>query len=59
MLNPGRYDVPGRKGKVRLEGYTAYADFSVIENDCLGRRYFMFWLKEGEWNGMEGLVWKS
>lgn len=42
MLNPGRYDIPGRIGKVRLDGYTAYADFSVIENDCLGNTYFLF-----------------
>ena len=59
MLNPGRYDVPGRKGKVRLEGYTAYADFSVIENDCLGRRYFMFWKNDGQWAGRENLIWRS
>ena len=42
MLNPGRYDIPGRIGKVRLDGFTAYADFSVIENDCLGNTYFLF-----------------
>lgn len=43
MLHPGRYDVPGRAGKVRLEGTTAYADFSVIVNDCIGRPYYLFW----------------
>ena len=45
MLSPGRYDKPGRAGKVRLDGYTAYADFSVVENDCLGRAYHLFWKK--------------
>ena len=42
MLNPGRYEIPGRAGKVRLDGFTAYADFSVIENDCLGNAYYLF-----------------
>ena len=46
MLNPGRYDKPGRAGKVRLDGYTAYADFSVVENDCMGKPYYLFWLPE-------------
>ena len=39
----GRYDVPGRKGKVRLDGTDAYADFSEIEQDCYERPYFLFW----------------
>ena len=39
----GRYEKPGRKGKVRLEGYKAYADFSVIINDCNGRPYYLFY----------------
>ncbi len=43
MLHPGRYDVPGRAGKVHLEGTTAWADFSIVENDCLGRAYYLFW----------------
>lgn len=43
MLSPGRYDKPGRAGKVRLDGTTAYADFSVIANDCFGRAYYLFW----------------
>lgn len=43
MLNPGRYDIPGRAGKVRLDGFTAYADFSVVVNDCVGRPYYLFW----------------
>lgn len=43
MLSPGRYDKPGRAGKVRLEGFTAYADFSVIAGDCAGRSYYLFW----------------
>lgn len=43
MLSPGRYDTPGRLGKVRLDGNTAYADFSVVVNDCVGRLYYLFW----------------
>ena len=43
MLSPGRYDKPGRAGKVRLEGFTAYADFSVIANDCFSRSFYLFW----------------
>ena len=39
----GRYDVPGRAGKVRLDGVNAYADFSEIEQDCFERPYFLFW----------------
>jgi len=39
----GRFDVPGRKGKVRLDGTDAYADFSEIEKDCFERPYFLFW----------------
>ena len=46
MLNPGRYDVPGRAGKVRLDGTTAYADFSVIVNDCEGRPYYLIYKDE-------------
>ena len=42
MYKEGRYDIEGRKGKVRMDGYTAYADFSVVENDCLGKTYYMF-----------------
>lgn len=41
-VGSGRYDVPGRIGKVRLDGNEAYADFSVIEQDCLDRPYFLF-----------------
>ena len=42
MYREGRYDVEGRKGKVRMDGFTAYADFSVVENDCMGKTYYMF-----------------
>lgn len=41
-IGSGRYDTPGRKGKVRLDGNEAYADFSVIEQDCKDRPYFLF-----------------
>lgn len=45
MYRPGsgRYDIPGRVGKVRTQGSDAYAGFSVIREDCRGRPYFLFW----------------
>ena len=42
LLQDGRYELPGRKGKVQLKGFYAYADFDVIVNDCNGRPYYMF-----------------
>lgn len=42
LLSPGRYDTPGRAGKVRLDGFNAYADFSVIVNDCGARPFYLF-----------------
>jgi hypothetical protein len=42
LLAPGRYDIPGRAGKVRLEGFHAWADFSVIVNDCGTRPFYLF-----------------
>ena len=42
LLAPGRYDTPGRAGKVRLEGFDAYADFSVIIGDCGSRPFYLF-----------------
>lgn len=41
-LGSDRFDSPGRKGKVRLDGTDAYADFSEIEQDCFERPYFLF-----------------
>lgn len=38
----GRFDVPGRKGKVRLEGTDAYADMEVFRQDCKERPFFLF-----------------
>ena len=38
----GRYDIPGRRCKVRLDGLDAYADISVIADDCKGRPFFLF-----------------
>ncbi len=38
-----RFEIPGRKGKVRLDGTDAYADFDVIRNDCKDRPFFLFW----------------
>ncbi len=43
MYRPGRYDLPGRAGKVRMVGNEAFADVSVIEEDCRHRPYFLFW----------------
>lgn len=43
-----RYDIPGRKGKVKTVGNDAYADFSVIRQDCKNRPYFLFWKEGGE-----------
>ena len=43
LLAPGRYDTPGRAGKVRVEGFDAYADFSVIRGDCGLRPFYLFW----------------
>ena len=37
-----RFNVPGRIGKVRLDGTDAYADFSEIEKDCFERPFFLF-----------------
>ena len=42
MYRPGRFDVPGRRGKVRMEGNLAVADFSVVASDCVNRPFFLF-----------------
>lgn len=42
LLSKDRYEKEGRKGKVQVCNSIAYADFSVIENDCMGKRYYMF-----------------
>lgn len=42
MYRPGRFDIPGRIGKVRMDGTNAYADFSVIREDCRNRPFFLF-----------------
>lgn len=44
LLAPGRYEKEGRKGKVKLVGNIAYADFSVVENDCVGKPYYLFYM---------------
>ena len=36
------WDIPGRKGKVRMEGNEAFADVSVIREDCVHRPFFLF-----------------
>ena len=42
MYRPGRFDVPGRIGKVRMEGNLAWADFDIIRTDCVHRPFFLF-----------------
>lgn len=38
----GRYDKPGRAGKVRLDGNTAWADYRILGMDCRERPFFLF-----------------
>jgi len=42
MYRPGRFDRPGRAGRVRMEGSVAVADFSVVASDCRNRPFFLF-----------------
>ena len=42
MYRPGRFDKPGRAGKVVMEGNLAHADFSVVASDCVRRPFFLF-----------------
>ena len=42
MYRPGRFDKPGRAGKVRLRGPLAAADFSIVASDCVNRPFFLF-----------------
>ena len=42
MYRPGRFDSPGRAGKVRMEGNLAIADFSIVASDCVHRPFFLF-----------------
>ena len=46
MYRPGRYEVPGRRGKVRMEGQEALADVSVIREDCHERSLFLFGIRQ-------------
>ena len=41
-LGSDRFDVPHRRDKVRLDGTDAYADISVIAQDCKDRPFFLF-----------------
>ena len=41
----GRYDTPARKGKVKMDGVRAFADFQILVNDCNGRPYYLFSVK--------------
>ena len=38
----GRFDIPGRIGKVRMDGTDAYADMSVFYEDCKDRSFFLY-----------------
>ena len=42
MYRPGRFDKPGRAGKVKMDGNVAEADFSVVASDCRERPFFLF-----------------
>ena len=42
MYRPGRFDKPGRREKVRMDGNTAYAHWTVIRDDCRERPFFLF-----------------
>lgn len=42
MYTPGRYDCPGRAGKVTMDGNVAWASENVIREDCKDRPYFLF-----------------
>ena len=42
MYRPGRFDIPGRAGKVRMVGNLAIADFSIVASDCRDRSFFLF-----------------
>lgn len=46
MYQPGRYDKEGRAGKVRMEGYRAYAAAEVLQADCHQRPFFLYWRDE-------------
>ena len=46
MYRPGRFDKPGRAGKVIMEGNLAHADFSVVASDCVHRPFFLFEKKD-------------
>ncbi|MBQ8952510.1 MAG: hypothetical protein IJ048_00205 [Clostridia bacterium] len=48
MYRPGRFDIPGRAGKVRMEGNLAVADFSIVASDCRDRPFFLFERPDGE-----------
>lgn len=38
----GRFELPGRTGKVRMDGTDAYTDMSVFYGDCKERPFFLF-----------------
>ncbi len=43
----GRFDVPGRIDKVKLDGTDAYADMSVFYEDCKERPFFLYEKEKG------------
>lgn len=42
MYRPGRYDIPGRAGKVRMEDCAAWCNCELLRPDCFERPYFVF-----------------
>lgn len=45
FIGSDRFESEHRKDKVRLDGTDAYADMSVIAQDCKDRPYFLFSIK--------------
>ena len=39
---PGRFDIPGRAGKVRMDGIVALSTKDVLQADCFERPFFLF-----------------
>ena len=46
MYRPGRYDRPGRAGKVTMEGNVAWTTADVVREDCRDRPFFLFSKRE-------------
>ena len=46
FIGSDRFESEHRKDKVRLDGTDAYADMSVIAQDCKDRPFFLFSIKQ-------------